>query len=363
MAGERLVKPLDKKLGPLRVLRGRMFSLPFILVHEMTNWEFAGQDKLIAAIEEHQRTGKGLVTVSNHVSLFDDPLVLIALLNLRFPSEKSKCWYSTACATNFNPDGKNLSARLTRYFSEVSNMVFLSRAYKRNGDDLHGDPIQLLLNRFDERLTSRVEERASSLGLEVEKYLQTFLTSWGQGLTPHNVQTFNQTGLLEACTRIDTGDWVHFFPEGGRSRDIHLRPARPGVGKVIYHTPEARVVPICFYGTQDVLPVGAKLPVPGKSVHVSVGDPIDPRELEKLRHRSEQLDTYQAISDLAMEHISALRPGVLSRYLGADAAAKLLVEEAQMEKVLGSTPEQTEDVASRPHVDYGLPRTAARRAH
>lgn len=346
-AREKLVKPLDKRIGPIRDMRARMFSVPFILVHEMTDWEFAGQDKLIACIEEHQRTGKGLITVSNHVSLFDDPLVFIALLNMRFPSEKSKCWYSTACANNFNPDGKGLGSRITRYFSEVANMVFLSRAYKRGEKQIEGDPIVEVQERFDERLQRRVEARASSLGLDIENYIQTFLTPWGRGMSPGKVQTFNQTGLLEACVRIDSGDWVHFFPEGGRSRDMHLRPARPGVGKVIYDTPEARVVPICFYGTQDVMPVGAKFPVPGKKVHVSVGDPIERVDLEKLRRGPENADTYLALSRLAMDHVAALRPGVLSRYLGAEEAARLLLEEAQMRQAM----EPQDRTGASPQVD------------
>jgi 1-acyl-sn-glycerol-3-phosphate acyltransferase len=359
---EKLVKPLDKRIGPIREMRARMFSVPFILVHELTEWEFVGQDRLIACIEEHQRTGKGLVTVSNHVSLFDDPLVLIALLNLRFPSEKSKCWYSTACANNFNPDGKGIGSRITRYFSEVANMVFLSRAYKRGEAGIEGDPIEELVARFDERLGRRAGERAASLGLEIERYIQTFLTPWGRGMSPGKVQTFNQTGLLEACVRIDSGDWVHFFPEGGRSRDMHLRPARPGVGKVLYHTPEARVIPICFYGTQDVMPVGAKLPVPGKKVHVSVGDPIDPADLEKIRRGPENSDTYLALSSLAMDHVAALRPGVLSRYLGADEAAKLLLEEAQMRQAM-EPPRRTEDApqVGQPRVGFDVTGTQPRR--
>jgi 1-acyl-sn-glycerol-3-phosphate acyltransferase len=243
-------------------------------------------------------------------------------------------------------------------------MVFLTRAHK-NGHKIEDiDPIETLIERFDERLERRVNERCSSLGLGLDKYLQTFLTPWGQGTPPGKVQTFNQTGLLEACVRIDSGDWVHFFPEGGRSRDIHLRPARPGVGKVLYHTPEARVVPLCFYGTQDVLPVGAKLPVPGKKVHVSVGDPIEASELERLRKGPENAETYQALSSLAMDHIAALRPGVLSRYLGADAASRILLEEAQM-KALDKKPASTSSESPPPSegVEYGMPGRASRRVN
>lgn len=332
---ERMIKPLGKPITPLRDLRSRMFALPFMFVNETTSWEFSGQDRLIAAIEEHQRTGQGLITVSNHVSLFDDPLVFLALLNMRAPSEDTKCWYSTACADNFNPRGKSMGARITRYFSEVSNIVFLSRAHKRAEQSVQGeDPVQAVLDRVDDRLHEMMQRRSASLGLSMENYIQTFFTPWGQGVSPQRVQTFNQSGLLEACVRVDAGDWVHFFPEGGRSRDLHLRKARPGVGKVLYHAAQARVLPVCFYGTQDIMPVGGKLPVPGKTVHVKVGDPIEPSALEHLRRRPESLETYQSLSSLAMDHIADLRPEVLARYLGREQAARLLLEEAQMERAM-----------------------------
>ncbi len=331
-----MVKPLDKDIGWARDLRGRMFSVPFRIVRSMTSWDIHGQDRLIAAVEDHQRTGQGLITVSNHVSLFDDPLVLIAALGVEDLSELTKCWYSTACADNFNPGGKSPSAKVTRWFSEISNMIFLSRAHKRgSGKALDGDPIEDLIERFDERLRRLVMRRAASLGFDLETYLQSFLTPWGQGNPPGRVEALNQTGLLEAVVRVDAGDWVHFFPEGGRSRDLSLRPARSGVGKVVYHAPEARVLPICFYGTQDVMPVGAKLPVPGKTVHVMIGEPIDASALRDLRGMPATSETYQAISELAMDRIAELRPAVLERYLGAERAAKLLLEEAQMRSAMG----------------------------
>jgi 1-acyl-sn-glycerol-3-phosphate acyltransferase len=333
--GETTIRPLGKEMGPLRRLRARFFALPFMFVNETTHWDFSGQDKLLACIEEHQRTGRGLITVSNHVSLFDDPLVLLALLGIRAPSEDTKVWYSTACADNFNPKGRSIGARITRYFSEVSNIVFLSRAYKRGDSDAEGeDPVQAVLDRCDERLEAMVERRAAERGLSREDYIQLFLTPWGKGLDPSRVRTFNQSGLLESCVRVDAGDWVHFFPEGGRSRDIHLRGARPGVGKVIYHAEDVRVLPMCFYGTQDIMPVGAKLPKPGKKVYVKVGDPIDASRLRRLRSLPESLETYQSLSGLAMEHIAELRTHVLKRYLGEGEAARLLLEETQMEHAM-----------------------------
>ncbi len=340
--GEPTIKPLGKQMGVLRDLRARMFAVPFMYVNETTSWEFTGQDRLLACIEEHQRTGRGLITVSNHVSLFDDPLVLLAMLGIRAPSEDTKCWYSTACADNFNPRGNSMGARITRYFSEVSNIVFLSRAHKRGDRDvMEHDPVQETMECFDQRLSGMVERRASSLGMDQQAYVQSFLTPWGRGVSPSRIQTFNQPGLLQACIRVDSGDWVHFFPEGGRSRDMHLRPARPGVGKALFHAGEARVVPFCFYGTQDIMPVGSRFPLPGKTVHVKVGDPIDEADLASLRRRPESIDTYQAMSDLAMDHVAQLRPDVLASYLGQEQATRLLLEEAQMRRALvGSNVEQ-----------------------
>jgi 1-acyl-sn-glycerol-3-phosphate acyltransferase len=315
--------------------RSRVIGGAFNLVNLTTRFDIEGRDNLVEAIARAKASGRGLITVSNHLSLFDDPLVLIKVLRLRNFTVETKCWWSTACASNFNPQGSGLGARVTRWFNEVSNMVFMARSYKGcKAEEMPESLVELLAPKLGWRRAELLEERAKRLGTTAETYVRSFVTAQ-DGESPTSL---DQTGLLEACARINVGDWLHFFPEGGRSRNLFLRPARPGVGKVIYHAPDAEVLPLCFYGTQDVLPVGAVVPRPFKRVAVSVGRPLPNTILEPLRHRAGTVETFSELSRFAMAGVAALRPAVLARYLGAQEAFELLAEE-QAEEALAAQAE------------------------
>jgi 1-acyl-sn-glycerol-3-phosphate acyltransferase len=323
----------------------------FNLINLFTRYDVEGRENLFEAVARSKASGRGLITVSNHVSLFDDPLVLIALLRLRNFTVETKCWWSTACASNFNPQGPGLGARVTRWFNEVSNMVFMARSYKGcKAAALPDSLLGMLRPRLGWKRAALLEEVARRRGTEPEAMLRGFVTA-AAGDAPTSL---DQPGILEACARVNVGDWLHFFPEGGRSRNLSLRPARPGVGKVIHRAPEAEVVPLCFYGTQDVLPIGALVPRPFHRVVVSVGKPISPAVLDALRARPATPDTYLEISQLAMSGVAALRPGVLARYAGAQAAFDLLAEE-QAEAAVADVAE--EQLAASPGPEVAPPQT------
>ena len=342
---------LEKDVGLVRGLQGQLAGLPFTLLARVCRWEIDGAERLLAAAREHQRTGRGLVTVSNHVSLFDDPLVFVPLLGIKDLNELSKCWYSTACADNFNPSGGSLRARVVRRFSEVSNMVFMSRAHKRGHSAVEADPQSLVGDGQDVRFAQRVGERAKALGVEPGRYPLGFFTPAGPGGDQARCEALNQAGMIEACMRVDSGDWLHFFPEGGRSRDLSLRPARAGVGKVLFHT-DPLVVPFCLYGTERVLPVGAKLPAVGQRIVIHVGEPVPASAFAALRTRAPSVATYQALADVAMGHVASLRPRVLEQYLGAHRAAEILASEAIAQEALQARPEASTLRAATPPVSH-----------
>ncbi|KAE8702664.1 hypothetical protein F3Y22_tig00110482pilonHSYRG00592 [Hibiscus syriacus] len=69
-----------------------------------------------------------------------------------------------------------------------------------------------------------------------------------------------QMGMDMAISKLNTGGWVHIFPEGSRSRDdADTTPF---------------VLPFVHTGMQDVMPIGANFPRIGKTVTVLIGDPI-----------------------------------------------------------------------------------------
>jgi 1-acyl-sn-glycerol-3-phosphate acyltransferase len=97
---------------------------------------------------------------------------------------------------------------------------------------------------------------------------------------------------------IRSGQRVIIFPEGTRSSDGKLQPARAGLGMIIAKT-LAPVVPIRVFGTFEALPrTGGIKPCP---ISIVVGDPIRFTE-EDIKGRQD----YQALSNRVMEKIAAL---------------------------------------------------------
>lgn len=73
---------------------------------------------------------------------------------------------------------------------------------------------------------------------------------------------------------LDEGSAVALYPEGTRSLDGRLYKGRTGVAFLALQT-GAPVVPVGLVGTDEVMPVGAKMPVRGKRITVRFGEPID----------------------------------------------------------------------------------------
>lgn len=73
---------------------------------------------------------------------------------------------------------------------------------------------------------------------------------------------------------LDEGKAVALYPEGTRSLDGRLYKGRTGAAFLALQT-GAPVVPVGLVGTDEVMPVGAKMPVRGKRITVRFGDPID----------------------------------------------------------------------------------------
>jgi 1-acyl-sn-glycerol-3-phosphate acyltransferase len=294
-----------------RLIRSRILGSPFVATSLLTRFEVFGRENLLRAIERSKEHGTGLVTYSNHQSLFDDPIVLLAILGLRDFTVESKVWWSTPCQSNFYPEGKSLRTRFVRYFSDVSNMIFISRKGKTGRLSLPSSYLSALNERGEVGLVEKILTRAAARGLGGgETYLRRFVT---EGDTEH-LAPFNQVGMVEACARLDLGDWLHFFPEGGRCRTLDLKPPKAGMGKALYHCREAEFLPICFCGMQDVLPIRAAVPRPFRRVVVFVGEPVSTRRFDPLRSRPATPELYQELVHAAWEPVQSLWPLALARH-------------------------------------------------
>ena len=111
----------------------------------------------------------------------------------------------------------------------------------------------------------------------------------------------DMSALREVIKKVREGNGVVLFPEGTRSKDGHLQPARAGIGLVIAKT-MAPVLPVRIFGAYEAFPKGSKLPsfgpitiVIGRPIHFTIDD-IEPTTRE----------TYQQLSDRVMEAIGAL---------------------------------------------------------
>lgn len=319
-----------------RLIRSRILGFPFVVTALLTRWEVYGKENLFSALKRRKDLSRGLITVSNHISLFDDPLVMVGLLKLYNFTVETKVWWSTACSANFNPQGKGFTSRFVRYFSDVSNMIFLSRAKKR-GDApplVLDEPASYIESKFDQNSIEVISKKASHRGMNLNSYLKSFYTGVSEGEIKGKHAPLNQIGVIETIARVNSGGWVHLFPEGGRSRGMHLRSPRAGIGKVLYHAEDCDILPICFYGTEKVLPVGSFFPQFFKRVVVNIGQPISPGQLMEFKGLENSVEVYNGISRFIMEKIAELRPLVLEKYLGEEKAAEILFEEAQIAKAL-----------------------------
>ncbi|KAG0610808.1 hypothetical protein M758_7G093000 [Ceratodon purpureus] len=121
-----------------------------------------------------------------------------------------------------------------------------------------------------------------------------------------------QEGMDIALSKVRRGDWVHIFPEGGRSRDggKTIGTVRRGIGRLIKDVERTPlVIPFVHTGMQDVMPIGSKFPSPGKKVFVLIGDPIELDDL--VKENSEKLTSpaefYDAIARRVRQRMQLLK--------------------------------------------------------
>jgi 1-acyl-sn-glycerol-3-phosphate acyltransferase len=113
----------------------------------------------------------------------------------------------------------------------------------------------------------------------------------------------DMSALREVIRKIRDGNGVVLFPEGTRSRDGNLGPARGGLGFVIAKT-GAPILPMRIFGSFEAFPRDAKLPR-FRQITVSIGEPLHfaPEEIAACGREG-----YQKLSERVMEAIAALNP-------------------------------------------------------
>src|SRR5262245_24574524 len=118
-------------------------------------------------------------------------------------------------------------------------------------------------------------------------------------------------GLKAILDRLLAGAAIILFPEGTRTRDGRLQPARSGIGLAVIKS-NAPVVPVRIFGTYQAYGRHLKIPRPHR-IAVKFGKPMDFAELraEAKRCSKERLkQIYQEIAGQIMAVIAELQPGL-----------------------------------------------------
>ena len=116
-------------------------------------------------------------------------------------------------------------------------------------------------------------------------------------------------GMRRIMAALQEGRAVLLFPEGTRTRDGQLQPARSGIGLLLIKS-QAPVVPIRVWGTMEAMGRGIHFPRP-KRVMVKYGEPMHFAELraEAKNCSKERLkEIYQQVADEIMAAIGRLEP-------------------------------------------------------
>ena len=113
----------------------------------------------------------------------------------------------------------------------------------------------------------------------------------------------SDVAALKTVMRVlKSGGCTIVFPEGTRTRDGSLQPAKPGAGFIIAKT-LAPVIPMRIFGAFEAFPKGAKIPRM-TPVTIVVGQPI---HFTKADTAGDARVVFQRLSERVMEKIAALK--------------------------------------------------------
>jgi len=133
------------------------------------------------------------------------------------------------------------------------------------------------------------------------------LRSWNS--VPVDRDGGGAAGLKAILDRLLKGGGIILFPEGTRSLDGKLQPARSGIGLTVIKS-TAPVVPVRVFGTYEAYGRHIKIPRPHR-IGVKYGKPMDFAMLRaeaKTCSKARLKEIYQQVADEIMAEIAKLEP-------------------------------------------------------
>ena len=138
------------------------------------------------------------------------------------------------------------------------------------------------------------------------------LRSWNA--VPVDREGGGAAGLRAILDRLLAGGAILLFPEGTRTKDGQLQPARSGIGLTVIKS-NAPVVPVRVFGTFEAFSRFHKFPMPHR-IAVKYGRPIDFASLRaeaKICSKPRLKQIYQEVAYRIMFEIAALQPHMEKR--------------------------------------------------
>lgn len=117
-------------------------------------------------------------------------------------------------------------------------------------------------------------------------------------------------GLRAILDRLLNGGAIILFPEGTRTRDGNLQPARSGIGLTVIKS-NCPVVPVRVFGTFKAFGRHVRFPRPCSRIAVKYGEPMKFKELReeaKTCSKPRLKQIYQQVADELMAAIKKLEP-------------------------------------------------------
>jgi 1-acyl-sn-glycerol-3-phosphate acyltransferase len=133
------------------------------------------------------------------------------------------------------------------------------------------------------------------------------LRSWS--VVPVDREGGGAKGLKAILDRLLAGGAIILFPEGTRTHDGKLQPARSGIGLTVIKS-MAPVVPVHVFGTFEAFGRQMKFPRP-RRLMVKYGKPLDFAALRaeaKTCSKPRLKEIYQQVADEIMAAITKLEP-------------------------------------------------------
>ncbi len=128
---------------------------------------------------------------------------------------------------------------------------------------------------------------------------------------PVDTESGSAAALKTILRRLDNGYAVLVFPEGSRSFDGRLQPARAGIGLVVLKS-QAPLVPVRIWGAHEAYGRSVRFPRPLR-VTVKFGRPLlfrEEREEAACCSKLRLKEICQSVADRIMTEIAAMDPAV-----------------------------------------------------